>query len=411
MKLWGSIILTSSLVFAQNSNTHVTRIGASAYECVTMYQDTVNADQSSVVSLIQIQGKVFIRGTHTSNLRVRERMTIKAHNSEKAQELAESYRLKKEYPESNHYKYEGYSWYPLSLRFIYEVDIPANAQLTVETSGGDLQIQDTQCVLDLETSGGDIELDRIIGVVSGNTSGGNLAANDYEGVLNLKTSGGNIDVNKGSGPVDLVTSGGDIQVGHITGDIFMKTSGGSLKLENVNAKKISGETSGGNIWLETVTGDINVSTSGGHIDLKDISGSIEAKTSGGNINAIRVDGPITVSAVGGNINGKQLAASVKATTIGGNIRIIKTWNSNNVSQSVYLENSDGNIYLEIPEDFPADIQASVKGSRRPNSIVSDIPLDLNYNHNSVSGQGVANQGTYSIQLNTSNGQIVIKEER
>ncbi len=405
------LILTTTALLAQTGETKVIRTGALTFEHTTLFKETVTQNPTLEIFLSRVRGKVFIRGAKTSTLQVRERMTIKAHSEKEAKGLARQYQLMVNHPKDNTFDFKGHKRSPMALRFIYELDVPSNAQLNVETSGGNIRIQNIQGVLTLDTSGGDIDLNHVVGVVNGKTSGGNLEAYDYEGVLTLTTSGGNIRIRNGSGPATVSTSGGDIILSQITGNIQMETSGGSLWCENITGQSITGETSGGNIRLETIRGDVNVSTSGGHVELWDIRGIVSASTSGGSIQAQNIQGPLTVSAIGGSITGKHVSAGVKASTIGGNIHIEKDWNSQWKDQTIQLENSDGNIYLSIPSDFPATIEATIKGQRIPNGIISDIPLILEYNTRYLSGKGSMNQGTYLITLKTTNGQIIIEEER
>ncbi|MFQ6614592.1 MAG: DUF4097 family beta strand repeat-containing protein, partial [Fidelibacterota bacterium] len=208
-------VLSSFLITflaAQALETRVVRAGSSKYEATTLFRKAASTTETPEVSLLRIRGKVYVTGTDNPQFSIRERILMKARSLREAEQMAKDYRLNEDVPKNNHYYYRGHTSSPPALRFIYELTVPENTQLTVETSGGNIRVQDTQGVLALKTSGGDIDLNRIVGVITGQTSGGNLEAQEFEGVLTLRTSGGDIRIRKGSGPVNVSTSGGDIRI-------------------------------------------------------------------------------------------------------------------------------------------------------------------------------------------------------
>jgi len=156
---------------------------------------------------------------------------------------------------------------------------------------------------DLQTSGGNIELDNVSGKQRFSTSGGNLHINNVSEDIKGRTSGGNIHLTNCKDEIDLQTSGGNIEASNCKGNINLETSGGSLRLNDLEGK-IRAHTSGGNVQGESVSGELISHTSGGNIDLKHLSCSLETSTSGGNIDvSIKELGKyITISNSGGNID-------------------------------------------------------------------------------------------------------------
>ena len=155
---------------------------------------------------------------------------------------------------------------------------------------------------DLQTSGGNIELDNVSGKQRFGTSGGNLHINNVSEDIKGRTSGGNIHVTNCKDEIDLQTSGGNIQANNCTGNINLETSGGSLKLSDLKGK-IKARTSGGNVRGENISGELVSHTSGGNIDMQHLSCSLETSTSGGNIDvSIKELGKyITINNSGGNV--------------------------------------------------------------------------------------------------------------
>lgn len=139
----------------------------------------------------------------------------------------------------------------------------------------------------------------------------------------LETSGGDIKVQNLSGKFLLETSGGDVVLKNTNGEIKLETSGGDIYLENHKGKS-QVSTSGGDIITKTFVGDLRASTSGGDVKVEVSNGSLSARTSGGDI-SISYDGQnkgIKASTSGGDIELKlpsSFAANVELETTGGSI--------------------------------------------------------------------------------------------
>ncbi len=117
------------------------------------------------------------------------------------------------------------------------------------------------------------------------TSGGNIAVEDLDGRVKLNTAGGNLSIGRVTGEVDAQTSGGNISVDGSNADVAVNTSGGNIRLGQVGGI-VRATTSGGNISVEEVNGDINARTSGGQIFArlaKQPMGNSTLRTSGGGI--------------------------------------------------------------------------------------------------------------------------------
>lgn len=180
--------------------------------------------------------------------------------------------------------------------------------------------------LRMETSGGNITVNDVNGKLNGGTSGGDIILTNIAGTIDLETSGGNIRTEKIQGQLHMETSGGDIRITEVKGDVDVNTSGGNISLKTV-AGKVRAETSGGNISVnvaETNKG-VYAETSGGNIDIvmpKNISANIDAETSGGEVTCdfpVTMQGKFDESRVRGTINGG--GNQIHAHTSGGDVRI------------------------------------------------------------------------------------------
>ncbi len=198
----------------------------------------------------------------------------------------------------------------------YAIKVPANFNLDLDTSGGDISASGITGKVKVDTSGGDLTFHQIHGDLHADTSGGNIVAKDCEGKIDLDTSGGRIEVTGGRGDLKVDTSGGNVTVLNRVGDTKVESSGGKLRLGNISGRLIA-ETSGGSVSAilpNPVAGDVRLETSGGSITVltpPNAALTIDAETSAG---GIRSDLPIS-----------RLSAdddSLKGTLNGGGTKVV-----------------------------------------------------------------------------------------
>jgi len=161
----------------------------------------------------------------------------------------------------------------------------------------------------------------------------------------LSTSGGHIAISNLTGTEDFRTSGGSLTVDKLTGKVNGETSGGSITVSN-SKDDIDLGTSGGSIHADNCSGKIRLNTSGGSLTMNDLKGDVKATTSGGSVNGKNIDGELITSTSGGHIDITNLSGSLSASTSGGSINVAM----NSVKDYVKLNNSGGNIDIQIPKD-------------------------------------------------------------
>lgn len=220
-----------------------------------------------------------------------------------------------------------WSWRGDRLKVHFDILVPEQYNLDVETAGGSIDVSDLEGEVKLHTSGGSVTTGRINGPVSARTSGGSISIDAAKGETVAHTSGGGITLGEIDGSADAKTSGGDITVEGVNGDLQARTSGGSLRLQNVSGNLVA-KTSGGSITarlLKQITAPADLETSGGSIRLEvppDFKADIDASTSGGRVYAdlpITVRGVIDKSDLRGKLNGGGVLITLR--TSGGNIEI------------------------------------------------------------------------------------------
>lgn len=219
-------------------------------------------------------------------------------------------------------------WWNNRLKVRFNVTVPEDYNLDIDTSGGEINVADIRGRVILKTSGGNITLGQTDGEVNARTSGGMISLKGSTGDVVLRTSGGGIHIGKVGGDVAASTSGGSIDVDMVQGNLKASTSGGGLRFRNVNGNLI-GRTSGGSIEAELsaqVSEPVELYTTGGSIRLEipaDFRATLAASTTGGRVYTdlpVMIQGKISNTSLNGKINGGGPEVSLKTT--GGNIDIV-----------------------------------------------------------------------------------------
>ncbi len=218
-----------------------------------------------------------------------------------------------------------FSWRGAGLRL--EVEVPADAKLEVDTSGGSIDVESVRGELRLSTSGGSIHATEVGGAVFADTSGGAIEIENAGGDVRAESSGGGIRIRGAKGSVLADTSGGGIEIEDAGGDVRAETSGGGIQVLAARGR-VEADTSGGPVRVEFAPGNArggSLSSSGGGVTVSVDPGvglEVDASTSGGRVVAdipVRVHGEISKSELRGTIGSG--GALLKLRSSGGGIRI------------------------------------------------------------------------------------------
>ena len=161
----------------------------------------------------------------------------------------------------------------------------------------------------LETSGGSIELSRLDAVVQASSSGGGVKIADVHGNVVVESSGGGVDVRAVSGDIHASSSGGGVTVAEAGGWVKADSSGGPVHVQFAAGNARGGEldSSGGGVeaTMDAVARlDLDASSSGGSVkcDLP-----------------VTVQGRVSRDSIVGKLNGG--GARLRVRSSGGGIRI------------------------------------------------------------------------------------------
>lgn len=207
----------------------------------------------------------------------------------------------------------------------YEIRVPADTRLTLDTSGGSIHVSGMRAPAKLDTSGGGIRVEDLVGDLSADTSGGSIDLKSIKGKIRVETSGGGIDGTNLDGPVHAESSGGSIELEKVTGDIDAETSGGGIRIADAGGR-IHADTSGGSIEASFTKGNSaggSLETSGGGIEVSvDPQADLSIQASGSSVKTelpIRVQGEISRGSLSGSL-GKG-GNTLRLHTSGGSVRI------------------------------------------------------------------------------------------
>ena len=290
----------------------------------------------------------------------------------------------------------------------FEIAVPANYNLDVNTEVGDIETMDIGGTASLVTQGGNIRTLRI-----GRT---NLQNASYgRPVAKLVTEGGHIQVGDIMGDVSAFTAGGHIVAGHISGEANLHTGGGHIRAKGIGGRAELA-TEGGNISVGKASKFVSVKTGGGQIDFGEVDGSVRAQTGGGGIRVMYVAGPMEVESTGGSICLTRVASSVRAATGDGTITAWINPAESQSSGSVHLagasqlSSGSGDIVVYLPRNLAANIEAIVEsgGEKR---IEADPALALRFDNSgpgAVRGWRALNGGGAPLRLKTTGGKIKLQ---
>ncbi|MBI1805003.1 MAG: DUF4097 family beta strand repeat protein [Ignavibacteriae bacterium] len=292
---------------------------------------------------------------------------------------------------------ENYSGGDWSGDMRFDISVPSQFDLDLQTSNGNLEIQGTLTGKVLgSTSAGDIRLGNLNGTVDVSTSGGDIRSADIQGDLTLNTSGGDIIVGIIGGTADISTSGGNITIDDVKKTLWAKTAGGDIHVGDVGGEATL-STAGGNVIVGKVSGSAKLTTAGGDVELQGASGIVKAKTAGGNLILYNITGSIDGKTAGGDIEA-ELNPSGNGTN--------------------RLSTASGVIRLYLPENAKATITATIRvdeygedaaDAYRIRSSFKSKTYEFDEHEGEIRATYVLNGGGENISLETSNADIEIRK--
>ena len=214
--------------------------------------------------------------------------------------------------------------------------------------------------------------------------------NVVQGFLTFSTLVGNILVGEIHGGAKLMTGAGEVQVGSILGNCDITSLGGPLNLGDM-------------------LGDLSARTEAGDVLVQSARNGGSITTGGGIIRLLYTGGPTRLQSGGGDIVVRQAAGPINAETQSGDITI--TIDPSLTKDRVTAKTAKGNIMIDIPPTFGADIDATVVTSEPDaQKFISDFP-GLSIRREQIAGKtkiratGKVNGGGERFDLYAQDGSI------
>jgi len=219
-----------------------------------------------------------------------------------------------------------------------------------------------------------------------------ISLGSVNGNYSFETTLGSVSVREVLGNARISTRAGEISLGRVMGRAEVLSLGGPLNLGDVG-------------------GEIKARTSGGDIFVRAARKGGEIHTEGGNVQILFSAGPVVLRSGGGDIIVRQASGPVRAETDSGDISI--NLDPNLKTQRVWARTAGGNLILNLPAGFGADVDATIiTDDGNVNSIRSDLPglmitRDKVENRTRIRAVGKIHGGGEKVVLHAEGGDIRI----
>ncbi|HIM83056.1 MAG TPA: hypothetical protein EYM55_00335 [Candidatus Marinimicrobia bacterium] len=183
-----------------------------------------------------------------------------------------------------------------------------------------------------------------------------------------------------------------------------------MTIDNVYGRTISVHTRDGDITVGNVNGETQLKTLKGDILVENLEGNLDLFSSNGDLSLRNINGDILGWTKNGGIIGQQLAGCFNFETVSGDILIQKSWDGSVSGHTIDATTNAGNIFLELPEEFPADFRVEVNNPEvaPDKAIISDFPLYIEATKISAVGTSEVPGKPLKVNLSSSFGKVIIR---
>lgn len=405
------------IYFANNFQTNnpfdVVNISSTLEESKTL---EVDAEKPPTLKVNNAAGDVTVTGADVDTVQIDVVKT--AYDSTKARADEEvktvEYTVKQDGNDIT-IKYE----IPKSLNFNNKVNtvdfvitVPNDTSVEVDTSFGEVSVDNTQGNVDISNDFGDVTAGNIEGGLTIQTNSGEVNATSITAgseTIDLHSDFGAVTLKKGGGSdITLDSNSGNITLSEVraTGDLTASTDFGNIEFDNGSAFAVTLHTKSGRIELTSVnvSGPLLVTDEFGDLTLDKVNAkSHDIDMSSGSIKINGAQGPIKAHTKFGNItltNAQNV--SLDLFTQSGTIDFEGT-----LGEGPHTLHSDfGGIEIALPADTALNVDLETNFGK----VKSDIPISilLTGEFNNSHWVGTTNEGGSEFKVSTKSGDITIK---
>jgi DUF4097 and DUF4098 domain-containing protein YvlB len=195
-----------------------------------------------------------------------------------------------------------------NISISYEVVVPAETDLRVQSGSGDQRVQGIRGPLEVSSGSGGLKISAIGDRVHAETGSGDIDIDRVKGNVHAKTGSGSIDANDIAGAFEADSGSGRITLQQTApGSVRVDTGSGGMELHGVRGS-LEAKAGSGTIQADgSPTGAWSLHTGSGEVKLKLPSNAafdLDAHTSSGSIS---IDQPLTVQ---GSVGRKEVRGRV-----------------------------------------------------------------------------------------------------
>ncbi|HIA29466.1 MAG TPA: hypothetical protein EYN81_04220 [Candidatus Marinimicrobia bacterium] len=370
------------------SAQEITREAYNRFRITSSY--SINSVGLEHLTLEKINGDIALNSDNQKQIFIQETMAINAVTEENALSL---YLDAKAVLESsgNEVHLTGQNLPHEILESNYRIILPPNFEIMADLTSGTISVDGFSGALLIMTKLGDISLSKISSRTIASTLAGDLYCNNISGNTTFSTTAGNIKAEAIKGDLD------------VSGE-------GTITIDNVYGRTISVHTRDGDITVGNVNGETQLKTLKGDILVENLEGNLDLFSSNGDLSLRNINGDILGWTKNGGIIGQQLAGCFNFETVSGDILIQKSWDGSVSGHTIDATTNAGNIFLELPEEFPADFRVEVNNPEvaPDEAIISDFPLYIEATKISAVGTSEVPGKPLKVNLSSSFGKVIIR---
>jgi beta-lactamase regulating signal transducer with metallopeptidase domain/DUF4097 and DUF4098 domain-containing protein YvlB len=311
----------------------------------------------------------------------------------------------------------------------FVIHVPGRFNVSLDSAGGGLSIENVEGVFRGTTGGGDLNLRKVKGRAELSTGGGEIEVSDVELDGHVSTGGGQVTLSNvrgglrgssGSGPV--IRSGRESGTDSETGTETRTTTRSSTTnltdsesvttyMDDVPAQRHSLER-----------GAVQIEKAGGNVELDDAPHGAVISTGGGSITVGAASDFVDASTGGGRIEIGPVAGSVHASTGAGDV-VVTLVDPAGREQTVEIFTGSGDVEVVLPATLDAkfEIETAYTRPTAPTHIDSTWELE----HQPVTGwdthegtarryvraSGSAGNGRGLVRIKAVNGNVTLRRAR
>jgi beta-lactamase regulating signal transducer with metallopeptidase domain/DUF4097 and DUF4098 domain-containing protein YvlB len=292
----------------------------------------------------------------------------------------------------------------------------------------------------LDSAGGGLSIENVEGIFRGTTGGGDLNLRNVKGRADLSTGGGEIEVTDVELDGQVSTGGGEVNLSNVRGGLRGSSGSGPVIRSGEPQVDLDSETRSRtrrSTTAESVTtymddvpaarhslrgGAVSIEKAGGDVELHDAPHGAVIETGGGSIRVGAASDFVDATTGGGGIVIGPVAGSVRASTGAGDVQVTLIDPAGH-EQTVEIFTGSGDVEVVLPATLDAkfEIETAYTRETAPTHIDSTWELDRQAatgwdTHEGtarryVRARGSAGSGRGLVRIKAVNGNVTLRRGR